>query len=78
MKISVVLYGCLMCKRCMVSAAEFLFAGCLNGKCQAQELMCVIQQSNLPPDQLMVSLDAAEMSIMLKDLMLITLFGKIA
>ncbi|XP_059162199.1 rab3 GTPase-activating protein non-catalytic subunit-like [Physella acuta] len=33
--------------------AEFLFAGCLNGKCQAPELMSVIQQSNLPPDQLM-------------------------
>ncbi|XP_055879124.1 rab3 GTPase-activating protein non-catalytic subunit-like isoform X1 [Biomphalaria glabrata] len=32
---------------------EFLFGGCLHGKCQAQEIMAALQQSNLPPNQLL-------------------------
>ncbi|CAL1542170.1 unnamed protein product [Lymnaea stagnalis] len=36
-----------------LALGEFLFAGCLNGRCQAQELMLVLQQSSLPADQLL-------------------------
>lgn len=35
-------------------SAEFLFGGCLASRCQAQELLLVIQRS-LPPDQLVVT-----------------------
>ncbi|XP_012937688.1 rab3 GTPase-activating protein non-catalytic subunit [Aplysia californica] len=36
-----------------LALAEFLFGGCLRGTCQAPELVSVIQESGLPPDQLM-------------------------
>ncbi|KAH9519441.1 Rab3 GTPase-activating protein non-catalytic subunit [Bulinus truncatus] len=39
-----------------LALGEFLFSGCLNGKCQAQEVMAALQQSNLPPSQLLTLL----------------------
>ncbi|CAG5127370.1 unnamed protein product, partial [Candidula unifasciata] len=36
-----------------LALADFLFGGCFNNCCQAQELMSVIQSSHLPPAQLM-------------------------
>ncbi|RUS87661.1 hypothetical protein EGW08_004584 [Elysia chlorotica] len=35
------------------SSSKFLFSGCLHGRCQAQELVAIIQKSNIPPEQLM-------------------------